>query len=163
MYDIYTMHTNKYRIQFQRSCFKSLPTPISCRVLAGLRLLSYTLQLSFTGKTTSIFLKLMILNHLTVRYNWWQRTITQLSTKSCSNWFMFQTRQRILKFWWHAATLFIYFYIYRAYIQYFLYIILVECHSWSPHCFRSVEVLYWGAEPRFEPGPAIQQADALLS
>jgi hypothetical protein len=29
----------------------------------------------------------------------------------------------------HAATLFIYFYIYRAYIQYLLYIILVECHS----------------------------------
>jgi hypothetical protein len=70
----------------------------------------------------------------------------------------------VLKVWWHAATLFIYFDIYRAYIQYFLYIILVECHSWSPHCFRSVEgLLVWGAEPRFELGPAIQQADALLS
>jgi hypothetical protein len=26
-----------------------------------------------------------------------------------------------------------------------LYIILVERHSWSPHCFRSVEGLVWGA------------------
>jgi hypothetical protein len=44
-----------------------------------------------------------------------------------------------------------------------LYIILVEYHSWSLHCFRSVEGLLWGAEPRFELGPAKQQADALLS
>ncbi len=28
---------------------------------------------------------------------------------------------------------------------------------------RSVESLLWGAEPRFEPGPAVQQAGALLS
>ncbi len=44
-----------------------------------------------------------------------------------------------------------------------LYMILVECHSWSPHCFRSVEGLTWGDEPRFELGPAVQPADALLS
>jgi hypothetical protein len=31
------------------------------------------------------------------------------------------------------------------------------------HCFRSVESLLWGAEPRFELGPALQQAYALLS
>jgi hypothetical protein len=30
------------------------------------------------------------------------------------------------------------------------------------HRFRSVEGLLWGAEPRFELGPALQQADALL-
>ncbi len=29
------------------------------------------------------------------------------------------------------------------------------------HRFRSVEGLLWGAEPRFELGPALQQADAL--
>jgi hypothetical protein len=44
-----------------------------------------------------------------------------------------------LKDWWHAATVFIYFYIIR------------------------VEGLLWGAEPRFELGPAVQQAGALLS
>jgi hypothetical protein len=30
------------------------------------------------------------------------------------------------------------------------------------HRFRSVENILWGAEPRFELGPALQQADALL-
>ena len=29
------------------------------------------------------------------------------------------------------------------------------------HRFRSAEGLLWGAEPRFELGPALQQADAL--
>ncbi len=53
------------------------------------------------------------------------------------------------------------FYINRAYN--ILYVILVECRSCSPHCFRSVEGQQWGAEPRFELGPAVQQADALLS
>jgi hypothetical protein len=66
------------------------------------------------------------------------------------------------KVWGHAATLFIYFYIYRAYIQYFIY------YSYSTTldvltAFRSVEGLLWGAEPRFELGPAVQQADELLS
>jgi hypothetical protein len=56
---------------------------------------------------------------------------------------------RVLKVWWHAATLFIYFYIIRADIQY-LYILLGEYHSSYLHCFRSVEGLLWGAEPRFE-------------
>ncbi len=40
-----------------------------------------------------------------------------------------------LKVWWHAATLFIYFYINRADIQYFIYILLVEHHFCCPHCF----------------------------
>ncbi len=67
---------------------------------------------------------------------------------------------------WFGSTLpffFIYFYINRADIQY-LYKLLVEYryHSCS-HCFRSVQGLVWGAEPRFEFGPALQQADALLS
>ncbi len=35
--------------------------------------------------------------------------------------------------------------------------------SCCPHGFRSVEGLLWGAEPKFELGPAVQQADALLS
>jgi hypothetical protein len=35
-----------------------------------------------------------------------------------------------LKVWWHASTLFIYFYINRADIQY-LYILLVEYHSFE--------------------------------
>jgi hypothetical protein len=43
-------------------------------------------------------------------------------------------------FLWHAAILFIYFYINRADMQY-LYILLVEYHSCYPHCFRSVEIL----------------------
>jgi hypothetical protein len=34
--------------------------------------------------------------------------------------------------------------------------------SCCPHGFRSVEGLLWGAEPRFELGPALQQADDLL-
>ncbi len=41
-------------------------------------------------------------------------------------------------------------------------------YSWSTTlvvliAFRSVEGLLWGAEPRFELGPAVQQAGALLS
>ncbi len=54
------------------------------------------------------------------------------------------------------------FYINRADIQY-LYILLGEYHSCYLHCFRSVEGLLWGAEPRFELATAVQQADALLS
>ncbi len=34
--------------------------------------------------------------------------------------------------------------------------------SCCPHGFRSVKGLLWGAEPRFELGPALQQGDALL-
>ncbi len=48
------------------------------------------------------------------------------------------------------------FHINRAYIQYFY---IVDCRS----CFRSAEGFLWGAEPRYELGPASQQADALLS
>ncbi len=70
--------------------------------------------------------------------------------------------QHLFKVWWQAAILFIYFYINRANIQY-LYKLLIEYHSCYPHCFRSVKSLLWGAEPRFELGPALQQADALLS
>jgi hypothetical protein len=33
--------------------------------------------------------------------------------------------------------------------------------SYFPHGFRSVEGLLWGAEPRFELGPALQQGEAL--
>jgi hypothetical protein len=33
----------------------------------------------------------------------------------------------------------------------------------DPHGFRSVGGLLWGTEPRFELGPALQQADVLLS
>jgi hypothetical protein len=69
--------------------------------------------------------------------------------------------QHLFKVWWHTATLFIYFYNNRSNIQY-LYILLIEYYSCYPHCFRSVESLLWGAEPSFEPGPALQQADALL-
>jgi hypothetical protein len=47
--------------------------------------------------------------------------------------------------WWYAATLFHYFYINGTYIQY-LFILYVK-----------------SAEPTFELGPALQQADALLS
>ncbi len=35
--------------------------------------------------------------------------------------------------------------------------------SCCPHGFRSVEGLLWGSKPKFELGPAVQQADALLS
>jgi hypothetical protein len=47
-----------------------------------------------------------------------------------------------------------------------IYNIYIYC-SWVPSCcphgFRSVEGVLWVAEPRFELGPAFQQADALLS
>ncbi len=58
------------------------------------------------------------------------------------------------------------FFIYFTFTEHtcnILYIILVDCHSWTPHCFCSVEGLLWGVEQRFELGPATQQADALLS
>ncbi len=48
-------------------------------------------------------------------------------------------------------------------VPFIFFIILVECHSWFPQCFRSVEGLLWGAAQRFELGSAIQQADALFS
>jgi hypothetical protein len=54
MYDIYTMHTNKYRIQFQRSCFKPLPTPKSCRVLAGQRYMIVFLYCAIVICSTSL-------------------------------------------------------------------------------------------------------------
>jgi hypothetical protein len=69
----------------------------------------------------------------------------------------------LLRVWWHAVTLFIYFYINRAYIQYFIYTTRREpllISSLLP--LSTVEGLLWGAEQRFELGPAIQQADALL-
>ncbi len=59
--------------------------------------------------------------------------------------------------------LFIYFYINRADIQYFFIYTTGRVPSCYPHCFCSVEGLLWGPEPRFELGPAVQQADALLS
>jgi hypothetical protein len=52
---------------------------------------------------------------------------------------------------------------YIEYIFFYLYILIVQCHSCCPQGFRSVEGLLWGAEPRFELGPPIQHADALLS
>jgi hypothetical protein len=45
----------------------------------------------------------------------------------------------------------------------YMYILLVENRPCYPHCFRSEEGLLWGAEPRFEFGAAVHQADALLS
>ncbi len=57
--------------------------------------------------------------------------------------------------------LFIYSYINRADIQYIYFslsttlVVLIA--------FRSIEGLLWVAEPKFEPGPAVQQAGALLS
>ncbi len=72
-------------------------------------------------------------------------------------------RKKFLKVWWHAATLFIYFYINRADIQYFIYTTRRAPLLLSSLLFRSVEGLLWGAEPRFELGPAVQQAGALLS
>ncbi len=44
-----------------------------------------------------------------------------------------------------------------------LYMQFVECRYYFLHSFRSVEGLPWDAEPRFELGPALQQADAQLS
>ena len=65
-----------------------------------------------------------------------------------------------LKVWWQAATLFYLFYSEHTYNIYI-------CNSMRTaasclHRFRSVEGLLWGAEPRFELRPALQQADALL-
>jgi hypothetical protein len=65
------------------------------------------------------------------------------------------------KVWWHAAThfLFIFTDIQCLYIGT---ICRVPVPSCCRHGFCSVEGLLWGAEPRFELGPALQQADALL-
>jgi hypothetical protein len=41
-----------------------------------------------------------------------------------------------------------------------LYKLLVEHHSCCPHCFPLGRWPPLGAEPRFEPGPAVQQAGA---
>jgi hypothetical protein len=66
-----------------------------------------------------------------------------------------------IKAWWHTATLFLfYFYIIRAEIQYFYIYYTRRVPPCCPHGFRSVEGLLWGAEPRFELWPALQQADA---
>ncbi len=64
--------------------------------------------------------------------------------------------------WWQAATLFIY-YLSLSEHTYNIYIYnSSRTASCCLHSFRSVEGLLWGAEPRFELGPALQQADALL-
>ncbi len=52
---------------------------------------------------------------------------------------------------------------YYPHLTVYITVLLVEYHSCFPHCFRSVDGLLWGAEPRFELGPSLQQADALLS
>jgi hypothetical protein len=41
--------------------------------------------------------------------------------------------------------------------------LLVEYHSCCPHCFSLGRGLLWGDVPRYELGPAVQQADALVS
>jgi hypothetical protein len=69
---------------------------------------------------------------------------------------------RKFKVGWQAATLFIYFYINQADMQ-FLYTLLVEYHSCFPHCFRSVDGLLWDAKLRVNLVPALQQADTPLS
>ncbi len=65
-----------------------------------------------------------------------------------------------LKVWLHAATLFIYFYIKRAYIQYFIYDTRPLLISSLLPLGRGPPV---GCRARFELGPGVQQADALLS
>ncbi len=61
------------------------------------------------------------------------------------------------KVWWHAAPLFLFtFTLIEQTYNIYLY------HSCYPHCFRTVVGLLWRAEPRFDLGPALQQADALL-
>ncbi len=61
-----------------------------------------------------------------------------------------------------SLFLFINFYIIGKTYCIYTYILLVGYHSCCPHGFRSVEGLLWGAEPRYELGPALQQADAIL-
>jgi hypothetical protein len=46
---------------------------------------------------------------------------------------------------------------------YNIYILLFECRSCFPRGVSLVEGLLWVAELKFELGPALQQADALLS
>ncbi len=65
------------------------------------------------------------------------------------------------KVWWHYATLFK--------IYYFLTLIYaLQSHSVHPSVFLNPHRVFaqqgeppWDAEPRFELGPALQQADAL--
>jgi len=76
-----------------------------------------------------------------------------------------------LKVWWQDATLFDLFYDFWLYSTYIHTITFVhyshpspvaEVHLQFPHCLRAQwEKPPWGAEPRFELGPAIQQASAL--
>ncbi len=59
--------------------------------------------------------------------------------------------------WQGKLPLFIYFYINRVYIYYFIY------DNSSSATLDLLIASAWGDEPRFELGPAVQQADALLS
>jgi hypothetical protein len=66
-----------------------------------------------------------------------------------------------LKVWWHAATLF-YLFLHKSSRHTMFIYPTPRIPSCCPHGYRSVEGLLWGAEPRLELGPALQQADALL-
>ncbi len=83
---------------------------------------------------------------------------TKLLTALFFFFFFFERFGGTLPLFWYI------FYINRAYIQYFIYDTRrVPLLFSSFFCFCSVEGHLWGAEPRFELGPAVQQADALLS
>ncbi len=83
--------------------------------------------------------------------------------KTCMQIFMLQQVLiyiYFLKIWWHAATLFIYFDINRADIQYLIFHIFYSLNTALVVliAFRSVEGLLWGAVSRFKLGPAVQEA-----
>ncbi len=117
------------------------------------------LQLCWLFRQTSFFRGIPSVPFRTSRHTEFRgitKTVPSLFCGICSE-------RNFLKVWWHAATLFIYFYMNRADIQYFIYTTRRSTTLVVLIAFRSVEGLLWGAEPRFEPGPAVQQAGALLS
>ena len=61
-----------------------------------------------------------------------------------------------------SATLFVYFSIFFHTIHSFIHP-FAEGPLLFPHCSSLSRGPPWGAEPGFELGPAVQQADALLS
>jgi hypothetical protein len=64
--------------------------------------------------------------------------------------------------WWQAVTFFSLFYTLSEHTyNIYMYNSSITA-SYCLHRFFSVEGLLWGAEPRFELGPALQQAVALL-
>jgi hypothetical protein len=88
-------------------------------------------------------------------------SLTQVRTKSLQ-----QLREFLKKLKFGGILplfLFIYFTLIGHTYRNFVYCATRREQSWSPDCIRSVEDLLWGAEPKFELGPGLQQADSQVA